>query len=172
MSLPSNGAEQISSSDWEKMLTLLSDGVETSLQNESLKELLAKEEDKLKAQRKMMFQELRQDDPFYYFSVPGALRHDLVDSEDTAKELLSKLGNSSVKRKTRVTCEVHSDLMFEEIMKELEAEAQEMSDQHFHKEKSICSAALHSHEAPLGQVIHNTGSHRSQTESRVVAHAA
>lgn len=57
---------------------------------------------------------LRQDDPFYFFSIPGALVYDSVPSKKSAASLASGL-KSNVTRKTRVSCEVHSDLYFVEM---------------------------------------------------------
>mmetsp|Transcript_1704 Transcript_1704/g.3748 ORF Transcript_1704/g.3748 Transcript_1704/m.3748 type:complete len:155 (+) Transcript_1704:114-578(+) len=56
--------------------------------------------------------EYREADPFYYYSIPGALKHDFVDDQDIAENMLRFLSDTEhhpVKRKTRVSCEIHPD---------------------------------------------------------------
>ncbi len=59
---------------------------------------------------------LRQEDPFYFFSIPGALEYDSVPSKKSAALLASSLKNNKITRKTRVSCEVHSDLYLFEML--------------------------------------------------------
>lgn len=73
-----------------------------------------------------MLQEIRQTDPFHFFSIPGALRYEFLgsgkDGTDAVELLLPNLANASKQRKTRVSCEIHSIDIHQEIMREIQAE--------------------------------------------------
>ncbi len=56
--------------------------------------------------------EAREADPFYYFSIPGALKYDNVLNHDSAEKMLRYLSIADerpITRKTRVSCEMHPD---------------------------------------------------------------
>lgn len=63
-------------------------------------------------------QEMRRHDPFLYFSIPGALKYDSLKTESSAKELASNIiaKNNKITRKTRVSCEVYSELYWTETL--------------------------------------------------------
>ncbi len=78
--------------------------------------------------REFQLRELRSVDPFYFYSIPGALKYANVDIHDSAIELNSQ--NSTITRKSRVSSEVHSDVVLtqssESDLAKIEAEVSEM----------------------------------------------
>lgn len=98
----------MSTCDWETLAALLledHDGISDTTEANSLAKTI---------------HEIRENDPFLYFSIPGALKYDSVHTKTSAKELASNVlaNNNKVARKTRVSCEVYSDIHLIEMMEE------------------------------------------------------
>ena len=79
------------------------------------------DEDRIRAQKRIL-QDLRRNDPYYYYSIPGALTQAHTDGGEARNRLIANLRNRDVVRKTRVSSEVHSDVVYRDFANDIEAE--------------------------------------------------
>ncbi len=85
---------------------------------------------------------VRERDPFFYFSLPGALKHDSTDREDVAKEVVNSVANYPIFRKTRVSCEVYSDYVLLESLTDFHREIESISRTTICEKKTTPSDAV------------------------------
>lgn len=139
-----------------------------SLTEKALQDLLINDDETVHQENKL--QEMRHNDPFFYFSIPGALTLDFVANEDYTSKVMTNFENKKVERKTRVSCEVHSDVIFEDIMHELKQEMKRSTKKQHSEAKDPISKLVQIDEDPLKH--HRRLSSDTQQRNGMVAQAA
>lgn len=79
--------------------------------------------------QEQLLEEIRLRDPLLYFSIPGSLRDEFIRNEEARNRIIEYIRTHHVRRLTRVSCELHQDQIFEEIVHDITI-AQEQNHRH------------------------------------------
>lgn len=112
---------------------------------------------------------IRDYDSFAYFSLPGALKHSVYEGDDAASEVIMKMKNKKIERKSRVSCEVHSAVFEEDMAREIEQEMNRRSELRQTKSTPAVTKVV-GDDSPFKQVRRHSS--RLQRQNSVIAHAA
>mmetsp|Transcript_1176 Transcript_1176/g.2219 ORF Transcript_1176/g.2219 Transcript_1176/m.2219 type:complete len:170 (-) Transcript_1176:184-693(-) len=112
---------------------------------------------------------IRDNDSFAYFSLPGALKHSVYEGDDAASEVIMKMKNKKIERKSRVSCEVHSAVFEEDMAREIEQEMERRSELRQTKSTPAVTKVV-GDDSPFKQVRRHSS--RLQRQNSVIAHAA
>mmetsp|Transcript_25141 Transcript_25141/g.52985 ORF Transcript_25141/g.52985 Transcript_25141/m.52985 type:complete len:172 (+) Transcript_25141:109-624(+) len=112
---------------------------------------------------------VREHDPFFYFSLPGALKHDTTDREDVAADIVNSVASKPISRKTRVSCEVYSDYILLECLADFHQEIESIAKETIIENKTTRSDTMEDQKVDVARPFR--GSSGSQRKG-YVANAA
>ncbi len=72
-----------------------------------------------RSRQEQLLEEIRVRDPLLYFSIPGSLRDEFIRNEAARNRIIEYIRTHHVHRHTRVSCELHQDQIFEEILNDI-----------------------------------------------------
>mmetsp|Transcript_11404 Transcript_11404/g.23725 ORF Transcript_11404/g.23725 Transcript_11404/m.23725 type:complete len:137 (-) Transcript_11404:1624-2034(-) len=79
--------------------------------------------------QEQLLEEIRLKDPLLYFSIPGSSRDEFIRNEEARNRIIEYIRTHQVRRHTGVSCELHQDQIFEEIVHDIKI-AQEQNHRH------------------------------------------
>ncbi|KAL7461573.1 hypothetical protein ACHAXS_001992 [Conticribra weissflogii] len=122
----------------------------------------------LKAQETL--RNIRNNDSFAYFSLPGVLKHSVYEGDDAAKKVIMKMRNKKIERKSRVSCEVHCAVFDEDMARDIQQEMNRRSGLRQTKSTPAVAKVAGEDSSRFKQVRRHSS--RPQRQNSVTAHAA